>query len=134
LDSIRDYARSLLASLPEPIRDDDEIKRSSGKAKMTAVPLEGSSSGARDESMKNGAASHDSGKMLNGNGAATMGDGDASRWHLNGAEELKRMENDREKVDEGGLTGCREAVEILTRNPKKCKTDQNLPVPIRSFR
>jgi hypothetical protein len=131
LDSIRDYARSLLASLPEPIRDDDEVKRASGKAKMT---LEGSSSSANDESMKNGVASHGGSKMSNGNGATTVDNDDASRWHPNGAEELKRVENDREKVDEGGLTGCREAVEILTRNPKKCKIDQNLPAPIRSFR
>lgn len=123
MDSIRDYARSLLASLPEPIRDDDEVQRSSGKGKMTASPLEGSSSSACDESMKNGVAGHGSGKIPNGNGAAIMGNGDASHQHLNGAEELKRIENDREKVDEGGLTGCREAVEILTRNPKKCKTD-----------
>lgn len=26
----------------------------------------------------------------------------------------------------GGLTGCREAVEILTRNPKKCKLDGDI--------
>jgi len=35
------------------------------------------------------------------------------------SDELRRVESEREKVDEGGLTGCREAVEILTRNPKK---------------
>ena len=35
------------------------------------------------------------------------------------SEELRRVESEREKVDEGGLTGCREAVEILTRNPKQ---------------
>ena len=35
------------------------------------------------------------------------------------SEELKRVESERERADEGGLTGCREAVEILTRNPKK---------------
>ena len=30
-----------------------------------------------------------------------------------------KVERDRELVDEGGLTGCREAVELLTRNQKK---------------
>ena len=35
------------------------------------------------------------------------------------SDELRRVESERERVDEGGLTGCREAVEILTRNPKK---------------
>jgi len=32
---------------------------------------------------------------------------------------VKRAEEEREKNTEGGLSGCREAVEILTRNPKK---------------
>ncbi len=32
---------------------------------------------------------------------------------------VKRAEEEREKETEGGLSGCREAVEILTRNPKK---------------
>lgn len=37
------------------------------------------------------------------------------------ADELRRSENDRtEALDEDGtLSGCREAVEVLTRNPKK---------------
>jgi len=34
-------------------------------------------------------------------------------------EEERLREREREREDEGGLTGCREAVEILTRNPKK---------------
>lgn len=35
------------------------------------------------------------------------------------AEDGKRLEREMERAEEGGLTGCREAVEILTRNPKK---------------
>lgn len=34
-------------------------------------------------------------------------------------EEVRRREREREREEEGGLTGCREAVEVLTRNPKK---------------
>jgi hypothetical protein len=37
----------------------------------------------------------------------------------NAEEEGRRLEREREKEEEGALTGCREAVEILTRNPKK---------------
>lgn len=37
----------------------------------------------------------------------------------NAEEEGRRLERERERVEEGALTGCREAVEILTRNPKK---------------
>ena len=48
-------------------------------------------------------------------------------WHGNGIrgvawnaeEEGRRLEREREREEEGALTGCREAVEILTRNPKK---------------
>ena len=35
------------------------------------------------------------------------------------SEESWRIEKDRESVSEGGLTGCREAVELLTRNQRK---------------
>lgn len=34
-------------------------------------------------------------------------------------DDARRLEREREREEEGGLTGCREAVEILTRNPKK---------------
>lgn len=34
-------------------------------------------------------------------------------------EEERARERQKEREDEGGLTGCREAVEILTRIPKK---------------
>jgi len=48
---------------------------------------------------------------------AVAGNGKQRAVHL--PEELRKVESERERVDEGGLTGCREAVEILTRNPKK---------------
>ena len=35
------------------------------------------------------------------------------------SDELRRVESEREKVDKGGLMGCRGAVVTLTRNPKK---------------
>ncbi|KII86306.1 hypothetical protein PLICRDRAFT_56036 [Plicaturopsis crispa FD-325 SS-3] len=35
------------------------------------------------------------------------------------------LEREREREEEGALTGCREAVEILTRNPKKASYDVN---------
>jgi hypothetical protein len=41
-------------------------------------------------------------------------------WETKWAREQKRHRGrEWEREDEGGLTGCREAVEILTRNPKK---------------
>ncbi|KAF9463167.1 Rgp1-domain-containing protein [Collybia nuda] len=40
-------------------------------------------------------------------------------------EDARRLEREREREEEGGLTGCREAVEILTRNPKKASYDVN---------
>ncbi|PPQ70636.1 hypothetical protein CVT24_000679 [Panaeolus cyanescens] len=40
-------------------------------------------------------------------------------------DEMRSRERERERVDEGGLTGCREAVELLTRNPKKATYDVN---------
>ena len=35
------------------------------------------------------------------------------------ANEAWKIERDGELADEGGLTGCREAVELLTRNQRK---------------
>lgn len=40
--------------------------------------------------------------------------------HARALEKLRRRE-EQEREEEGGLTGCREAVEILTRNQKKGK-------------
>ena len=45
--------------------------------------------------------------------------GNGKQRAMHPSDELRRVESERERVDEGGLTGCREAVEILTRNPKK---------------
>jgi hypothetical protein len=36
---------------------------------------------------------------------------------------LSELEMREEEQQEGALTGCREAVEVLTRNPKKSKCD-----------
>jgi RAB6A-GEF complex partner protein 2 len=44
---------------------------------------------------------------------------DAMNGKCKASEESWRIERDRELADEGGLTGCREAVELLTRNQRK---------------
>ncbi|KAG5636929.1 hypothetical protein H0H81_006362 [Sphagnurus paluster] len=41
------------------------------------------------------------------------------------AEDGRRLEREMERAEEGGMSGCREAVEILTRNPKKASYDVN---------
>ncbi len=106
MDSIREYARSLLASLPA----DSEGALDNGLPTPTAF-----SSG--DSLKVNGST----GPLAeNGNGVVHV-DADVEPLHLNRPTELRRIESEREKEDEGGLTGCREAVEILTRNPKKCE-------------
>ena len=71
--------------------------------------------------------------MMNGNGNARELGGKRQngrqvpkRSRSRRAEDLRWTELEREKVAEGGLTGCREAVEILTRNPKKGKCDRGL--------
>ena len=38
---------------------------------------------------------------------------------MNGKCKASKIERDRELADEGGLTGCREAVELVTRNQRK---------------
>ncbi|KAF5376951.1 hypothetical protein D9615_007252 [Tricholomella constricta] len=53
--------------------------------------------------------------------ATPMGAMDAS-WPT---EDGKRLEREMERAEEGGMSGCREAVEILTRNPKKASYDVN---------
>jgi len=49
------------------------------------------------------------------------GDHHVHHHHLVDPERVMQLEELRKKETEaeGGLTGCREAVEILTRNPKK---------------
>lgn len=106
LDSIRDYARALLASLP-PENGDANSDR--GLSTPTVASNE-------DGTKRNG-----TGPLAeNGNGAVHV-DADVEPLHLNRPGALRRAESEKEKEDEGGLTGCREAVEILTRNPKKCE-------------
>ncbi|KAH9487327.1 RAB6A-GEF complex partner protein 2 [Psilocybe cubensis] len=87
-ESIQEYARSLLASLPEPVPQED-----------------GGSSWSSTDGVLDGQGE----KMIN----------------TRRAEELRRTESERERVEEVNLTGCREAVEILTRNPKKASYDVN---------
>lgn len=80
LESVRSYAASLLATLPN----------AKGKS-----PDDASSDGADNSEA--------------GNGKYNDGEGQES-W---------KIEQDGESADEGGLTGCREAVELLTRNQRK---------------
>ncbi|CAA7266333.1 unnamed protein product [Cyclocybe aegerita] len=103
LESIRDYARSLLASLAD-----------SSEGQSKSDPESPSSPLTNDGAEANG--------RRNGN---TNGNGNAKRRSILRPEEMRRTESEREKEAEGGLTGCREAVEILTRNPKKASYDVN---------
>ncbi|KAF8907707.1 Rgp1-domain-containing protein [Gymnopilus junonius] len=103
IESIRDYARSLLASLPDPEPDEED----KGKDETSTLASGSSSSSA-------GANARDSVKDKSGITA-----------HLGRTAELRRIESERERAEEGGLSGCREAVEILTRNPKKASYDVN---------
>jgi len=86
LESIREYARSLLDSVSND-----------GSPRVGSATTNG-----------NGSVAH------NGHAAMTQ-----RRSTVHRPEDVRRIESEREKESEGGLTGCREAVEILTRNPKK---------------
>ncbi|KJA20825.1 hypothetical protein HYPSUDRAFT_68151 [Hypholoma sublateritium FD-334 SS-4] len=111
LDSIREYARSLLASLPADNGDTSDKGLSTSTFSVIS-------------SKKDGTKMNSTGPPVeNGNGA--IYDADVEPFHLNRPADLRRAESEKEKEDEGGLTGCREAVEILTRNPKKCSYDVN---------
>ena len=93
LDSIKDYARSLLRSLSEKVSLSDELG-------LLNPPRH-----AGDDAVGNGKGSLSQGGKQNG---PTHHDRlDDVRW------------TDLEKEAEGGLAGCREAVEILTRKVKK---------------
>ncbi|KDR68796.1 hypothetical protein GALMADRAFT_231119 [Galerina marginata CBS 339.88] len=112
LESIQEYARSLLASLPDPLPEDDAVQdgpSSSEDAETSASSAEGPSNGHGTIKAKNGA------EVQNGKRSAVH----------HRAAELRRTESERERVEEGSLAGCREAVEILTRNPKKASYDVN---------
>ena len=44
--------------------------------------------------------------------------------------EAIELERDREREEAGGLSGCRQAVEIITRNPRKGKSLARVPIPV----
>lgn len=93
-ESIQEYARSLLASLPDPVPQENGDSSPSSTESGPSFGTGNSEDGGTDGQ---------AGKRIN----------------LRRAEELRRTESERERVEEVNLTGCREAVEILTRNPKK---------------
>ncbi|KAG6894016.1 hypothetical protein C0992_007835, partial [Termitomyces sp. T32_za158] len=96
-DDLQDYARRLLASFPDPGARGVRIKLPAES--VSPVPQSASPCAA--------------GFFIPG-----------GVW----AEEGKRLERELEREmerAEGGLSGCREAVEILTRNPKKASYDVN---------
>ena len=90
-DDLQDYAQRLLTSFPDPSASGVRIKLPAESISPVTHPAN-----------------------WNGAGAGISG----VRW--NAEEEGRRLEREREREEEGALTGCREAVEILTRNPKKC--------------
>ena len=91
LESLRSYGASLVATLPN----------AKGKSRVDATDKVQSSDGTESP--------------------ITDGTVRNARRHGNrkGSEDSSTVEQDRELADEGGLTGCREAVELLTRNQKK---------------
>jgi len=117
LESIREYAQTLLASLPPPVPKSND---KTGSGPSSPSPL----SPVSPESESPLSLSSAVGDPLNGTlvmptvvHKEVAGNGKQRAIHL--PEELRKVESERERVDEGGLTGCRESVEILTRNPKK---------------
>jgi len=111
LESVREYAQALLASFPVPKLSDKFGSGLSSSPPLSEPPLSLPPAGV--------------GSPPNGTHATTTTgvqdemDKNGKRRAIYPPEELRRMESERERVDEGGLTGCREAVEILTRNPRK---------------
>ena len=77
LESLKSYATSLLATLPD----------AKGKSRDDSADV-----GTEGPSVRNGKSK---------------------------VSEALKIERDGELADEGGLTGCREAVELLTRNQRK---------------
>ncbi|TFK38749.1 Rgp1-domain-containing protein [Crucibulum laeve] len=103
-DEVKEYAQQLLASLPDPEATGVRIK----------LPAESVASSVHENGNTNG----------NGNGNGNASNSEEAEWRR-AAQEARRKEKEREREEEGGLTGCREAVEILTRNPKKASYDVN---------
>ncbi|TDL22371.1 Rgp1-domain-containing protein [Rickenella mellea] len=99
VDGLREYATKLLAAYPDPLRFDDGSGGGAGAG------------GAKEE------RGEDDGGQSGGRG---------SSWGMKSPMELSReKEADRPGREAGELTGCREAVEILTRNLKKVSYDVN---------
>ncbi|KAF9527145.1 Rgp1-domain-containing protein [Crepidotus variabilis] len=113
LESIRDYARSLLESFPE-----STFHNRGSISSPTLDPDFISHPGTNGTA--NGHLPNDHSKQMNGTLIPPP-----KRMMSTRSEELRRIEMEREREAEGGLTGCREAVEILTRNPKKASYDVN---------
>ncbi|KAF8642873.1 hypothetical protein AX16_009379 [Volvariella volvacea WC 439] len=122
-EDLQDYAQRLLDAFPEPGASGVRIK-----LPAEAVPLSPSRSSMNG--IGGGGHHGEGGPNGIGNGGLNgVMKGGISPWD---AYERERMEDDErrrerewEKEEEGGLTGCREAVEILTRNPKKASYDVN---------
>lgn len=91
-DDLQDYARRLLASFPDPRARGVRIK----------LPAEAVSP------VPQSASPFCAGFFVAGGGV----------WAEEGKRLEREMEREMERAEEG-LSGCREAVEILTRNPKK---------------
>lgn len=92
LESLRSYAASLAATLPGKSRADNaDVNSSIQNCDTENRDSPGAGCSVRDGKQKTSAE----------------------------REEIWRIEREREAADEGGLTGCREAVELLTRNQKK---------------
>ncbi|KAG6807999.1 hypothetical protein H0H92_005735, partial [Tricholoma furcatifolium] len=113
---LQDYARRLLGSFPDPPDPEDARAQGRGRVRIklpaeaiSPVPLSASE-----------------GEWGPGVGVGVgvgreMDDGDGRRLEREMEREMERMERE----GEGGLSGCREAVEVLTRNPKKASYDVN---------
>ncbi|KAF8816608.1 Rgp1-domain-containing protein [Phlegmacium glaucopus] len=100
LESLRSYAASLVATLPK----------------------------AKDNSRADTPLSHVQTSDDTDSPSANRTGGNARNGKYKASaepEKLWRIERDREPADAGGLTGCREAVELLTRNPRKVSYDVN---------
>ncbi|KAG6876531.1 hypothetical protein C0993_002420 [Termitomyces sp. T159_Od127] len=98
---LQDYARRLLASFPDPGARGVRIK----------LPAEAVSPVPQSAGFAVGFG-------------AGAGGGAGGVWAEEGKRIEREMEREMERA-EGGLSGCREAVEILTRNPKKASYDVN---------
>ncbi len=126
LESIKDYARSLLKLLPEHTVVSPETQESDLHSLSSDKLGSPSSSRSGDSGQEENNVA-----MMNGNGNChetvmrhQTGKQATKKARTIRVDDLRWTELENEKVAEGGLTGCREAVEILTRNPKKGTYDR----------